>query len=72
MDELKIRTPFLKELISKLINKIVRKNTKCDIQVSINNFEGEIGETKAVVKVSADIVLNKEDIPKLLAQFNLF
>lgn len=72
MDELKIRTPFLKELISKLINKIVRKNTKYDIQVSINNFEGEIRETKAIVKVSADIVLNKEDIPKLLAQFNLF
>lgn len=58
MDELRIRSIFLKRLICKFINKKLKKATGCDITTELTTFEIEStdnGKYKVYVGLNGEI-----------------
>lgn len=68
MDEVKIRTPFMKSILGKLLSKLIRKKLgrKIDIwfnEISIENYENELK-----FKISASGSMSKEELTALLKE----
>lgn len=71
MDELRIRTHYLKGLIGSIVTKIVRKKTKSEISINVHEMEIESIGDDYYVKLGISGTIPKDDIPKLISKLNL-
>lgn len=71
MDEMNVRTPFMKAIVSKMFQKAFRNSTGCDIKVNLDSFSVTgIGDEYAL-HVCGDIKIKKEDLEKLINKSSL-
>ena len=66
MDEMTIRSSFARAIISKLLDRMVKKNLGCDANIILNGFAIRITDEKAHVHVDADASVSKDELTKIL------
>lgn len=66
MDEMTIRSSFTRAIISKLLNRMVKKNLGYDTNIIISGFAIKITDEKAHVHVDADASVSKDELTKIL------
>lgn len=71
MDELRIRTYYLKGLIGSIVTKIIRKKTKSEISINVNEMEIESIGDDYYVKLGISGTIHKDDIPKIMSKLDL-
>ena len=71
MDELKIRTPLVKALISRILKSVLKKNLGCDIDVMLNDLSVTIRDGKAHFCVNAEGSIGVSDISRILKKSGL-
>ena len=65
MDEMKIRTSFMKGIISKVVSNIVKKKLGKDVRVVLKDLEVEMDD-RARIHLSFDAEMPKHDLELLL------
>lgn len=65
-DELSIKTDFMKGILSKVINKVLKKKSGCDIAVQVNELSMDDKNKKVHVHLSVDAEMSMGDLEKLL------
>lgn len=71
MDELRIRSHYLKGLVGTIVTKLVQKKTKTYIGVHVHELEIESVGDDYYVKLGISGTIPKDDIPKLISKLNL-
>lgn len=66
MDEMRISSRFTRAIISKLLNRMVKKNLGYDVNIVLNGLTVTINDEKACAHVDADANLSKEELTKIL------
>lgn len=66
MDELKIVSMFTKGLLSKLLRRIIRKNTGYDVGVQLNDISITVDDGKTHVHLDIDAELEKDELIKIV------
>ena len=66
MDEVRIRTKFMKSLIAKLVQKAIKKNVNKDIKILIDTLEAQFVDDQVTLKISTEITLNKNEFEAML------
>lgn len=67
VDEVKIRTRFLRGIIGKIVEKIVRDKLGKQIEFSLKDLDVEIGE-KAEVHLEVSVKMSKEELWDLVKE----
>lgn len=68
MDELRIKSIFMKKLVGKILERKLKKAIKCDVSTEINKFEIEStpdGKYRVYMDLNGEI--DKSDLEQLLA-----
>ena len=71
MDEMKIRSVFMKKLIAKVIGKVMRKKTECQMDIWFNDISVTFDGDKAHVHLDADAEMSKDELVKLIRKAGL-
>ena len=66
MDEVRIRTRFMKAIIEKLIMRAVRKNLNRNVGIKINDLEAEFNNDLITLKINTEVTLTKEEFEAML------
>lgn len=66
MDELKIVSMFTKGLLSKLLRRIIQKNTGYDVGVRLNDISITVDDGKTHAHLDIDAELEKGELIKLV------
>lgn len=66
MDEVRIRTRFMKSIIEKLASRAIRKNLGRQIGVKINDLEAEFVNDLVTLKLNGELTLTKEEFEAML------
>ena len=66
MDELSIVSNFTKGIVSKLLQKIIKKKLDCEIKLDLNDLQVTIVEGKTRIHLDVTADLSKEELLKLL------
>ena len=71
MDEMKISSKFMRNLIAKLVKKTVKKKVGCDVDVQLNELAATVTDGTTHVHLSVDAELNKDELTKILGMIGL-
>lgn len=71
MDEMKISSKFMRNLIAKLVKKTVKKKVGCDVDVQLNELTATVTDGTTHVHLSVDAELNKDELTKILGMIGL-
>ena len=71
MDEMKIRTPFMKRLIAKIIKRVIDKKLGYQVDIQLNEISVTFDDEKATVHVNADAEMNKDELTKIIKKTGL-
>ena len=66
MDEVRIRTKFMKGLIAKLLERAVRRSINKDVEIHIENFEAQFANDQVTLKLNTEVTLSKDQFEALL------
>lgn len=66
MDEMTIKSSFTRAIISKLLNRMVKKNLGYDANIILNGLTVRITDEKAYVHMDADATVSKDELTKIL------
>ena len=71
MDEMKLESKWIRGIVSKLIKKILRDKSGCNVDVQLNNFRTTVIDEKTHVHLDIELDLSKDEIYKLLKGIGL-
>ena len=71
MDEMKINSKFLRNLIARFVKRSVKKKTGYEMDIQLNEFTATITDGTAHVHLNVDAELGKDELAKLLAAIGL-
>lgn len=71
MDEMKISSKFMRNLVAKLVKKAVKKKVGYEVDVQLNELTATITDGTAHVHLSIDAELNKNELTKILGTIGL-
>ena len=66
LDEMKITSRFLTNLVSKVVNLVLRKKLGYDINVKLNEVKAVNDNEKIKVHLDVDCELTREELSKIL------
>ena len=66
MDEMKIRSKFIKAAISKYIKKAIKKKLGCELEVELGDITFLMDDNKAHIDLSVHAEANRDDVKKIL------
>ncbi|MEY8515367.1 CTP synthase [Lachnospiraceae bacterium 29-84] len=66
MDEMKIGSKFMKNLVSKLVKSEVKKRVGYEVDIQLNELDAAFDGGKAHIHLSVDAELSKEELTKIL------
>lgn len=68
MDEMRVKltTKFMRKMVSKLIVKMVYKQTGCKIDIQLDELDVWAIDGNTTLKVSGEVKLNKEEFNKII------
>lgn len=68
MDELRIKTNFMKGMICRLIRFTVKKSLDCDVDLDLKDLNVVSDGEQIHIQLNAEAVLKAEDVKKLLKE----
>ncbi len=71
MDEMKIRSKFMKNLIGKLVKRAVKKKVGYEIDIQLNELAATVTDGTAHLHLNVDAELNKDEFTKILGNIGL-
>lgn len=71
MDEMKISSKFMRNLIAKLVKKTVKKKVGYEIDIQLNQLTATVTDGTAHVHLNVDAELNKDELAKILGMVGL-
>ena len=68
MDELKLslKTKIIKNIITKLLSKIIKEKLGCNVTITLNELDMELTEGIANVHINVDAKMNGEDLMNII------
>lgn len=69
MDEVKIESQFTRNMVSKMIRKMLFKKLGYDIDIQLNTVNASIADGKAHVHLDIDAEIDKDELTKILQIF---
>lgn len=69
MDELKIKTGFMKKIISSIVSKTIKKKVGVDAAIKVEDLNITFDEKQAHIKISIEGGISKEDLNALINKF---
>ena len=67
MDEMNIRSAFLKNAIANIIQKVINQKIGCRTEITFNDpIQMTCDDDKAMVHLNVDLEMKKEDLERLL------
>lgn len=70
-DEVVIGTEDMKNIISKLINKILKKQLQCDVDIQLNELTVTDKDEKLHAHLSIDAEISMNELEELLNRYNV-
>lgn len=70
-DEMKIRTGFMRGMVSKVISGALKRKMGCNVTVQLNDLNANVKDGKAHVHLDIDADMNQEELMKLIATIGL-
>ena len=71
MDEMKINSKFMRNMVAKLVKKTVKKKVGYEVDIQLNEFTATVTDGTAHVHLSVDAELNKDELTKILGKIGL-
>lgn len=71
MDEMKLVSKFTRGIVSKLLNKVIKKNTGYDVNIQLNEVTATMTDGKTHLHMDIDAEISKEELMKLLKSIGL-
>ena len=71
MDELKIKSSFMRNIVSQLINKVLYEKIGYRIKVSVNDLDISVIDGKASIHIDADTNFDINDFKKFVKYVDL-
>lgn len=71
MDELNIKSTFMRSIVSKAIAKKLRKSFGYTTDIHLNDLSTSVIEGKTHLHLDIDVTMEKEELIKLLKQIEL-
>lgn len=73
MDEmkLKLKTKFMRGMISKIVSKIVSKNLGCKVNLNLNDIEIEMIDGDVILHLDVDGTMDKYEFNKIIKNIGL-
>lgn len=71
MDEMKISSKFMRNLIAKLVKRTVKKKVGYEVDIQLNEFTATVTDGTVHVHLSVDAELNKDELTKILGKIGL-
>lgn len=71
MDEMKISSKLMKNLIAKLVKRAVKKKVGYEIDIQLNELTATVIDGTAHVHLSVDAELDKDELTKILGTIGL-
>ena len=68
---MKLESKWIRGIVSKLIKKILRDKSGCNVDVQLNNFRTTVSDEKTHVHLDIELDLSKDEIDKLLKGIGL-
>lgn len=65
-DDIVIKSQFIKGIIAKLVRNAIQKKTQCAVGLNLNEIGVSVTGRKVHISLSADAVLDKSDLLKIL------
>ncbi len=65
-DEVSIKTEFMKDMLSKIVNKALKKKINYDVKVQVNELNIEDKDNKLHAHLSIDAEMTMEELEKIL------
>lgn len=66
MDEMKIKSAFLKAIVSKIIKKSIKRKTGANVDVHLEDLDIVVIDGKAKVHLEANAVIEKDDLTRIV------
>lgn len=71
MDEMKISSKFMRNLVAKLVKRAVKKKVGYEVDIQLNELTVTVTDGTAHVHLSVDAELNKDELTKILGMVGL-
>ena len=71
MDEMKISSKFMRNMVANLVKKTVKKKVGYEVDIQLNEFTATVTDGTAHVHLSVDAELNKDELTKILGMVGL-
>lgn len=73
MDELKLtlHTRFMKNIVTKVLTKLIFKKTGYDVNIQLNEMQVETYDGKINIHIDVDAELNSDDLVKILKSVDM-
>lgn len=71
MDEMKIRSKFMKNLVAKLVKGVVKKKVGYEMDIQLNELTAAVTDGAAHVHLNVDAEMSKDEFTKLLRTIGL-
>ena len=68
---MKLESKWIRGIVSKLIKKILRDKSGCNVDVQLNNFRTTVIDEKTHVHLDIELDLSKDELDKLLKSIGL-
>lgn len=66
MDQLKVESDMMKSLLGRLIKKIIKKKTGCDISLSFKDFDVVVDDKDAIMHLDVNVKMPKGNLVNLV------
>lgn len=70
MDELKLKSTFMKTMLTKLLSKAIQKKYGYKIDILLNDLDVKIVDGEAHLHVDADLEIDNNEFTKLVKSIN--
>ena len=71
MDEMKLVTKFTRGIVSKIIERAIRKNTGCETSIQLNSASISNNEDRAHIHLDVDAFMPRAELLKILKNVGL-
>ena len=72
MDELKINSKFMRSIVSKLIEVVIKKRIGYKVKVDLNDLNVTVIDGQAHIHLSGDADMDKADLTKLVKSISIY
>ena len=73
MDEMKLKlsTKFMRNIVAKLLSKLIRDKVGYDVSIELGEIEAKMADGNIHIHINADAVISNDEFVKILKKANL-